>query len=136
MAAGDIAKLDFVTKVINCSVLFKAPHALSCSALQALDGPDPTVHQSTLEPDVETALNWMANLRPEEVIEERERVMRRIERRAATLVRTGKVEEWFAGCPVEVRMVAEHVNGPLMEELVKEAGHADTSGPDLFRKGL
>jgi len=104
-------------------------------ALQALEAEDPTLNRTELEPDLRFALDWMCRTSPEEIINQRERTMKHIESRAGALRASGAVERWLHECPAEAKRVVEHVNGPLMAELVQRAGHCDVDCPELFRRG-
>ena len=64
----------------------------------------------------------------------RERIIQRIEERAAGLRRAGAVERWMANASSDVARVAEGVNGPLFSELLQEAEWVDQDVVGFFRE--
>ena len=122
--------------------------------LNALDTPDPFLHevrshgfhlsmccgcaclcQVDVTADVADALAWQAARSPEQVMQERERVVAALESRGAQLWKEGKVDEWFKGCDPRVRRVAQTVNAPLLLELARECNYHDTEVVEKFRSG-
>ena len=47
----------------------------------------------------------------------------------------GACNEWLAAASPEIVGVAECVNGPLLNELIRTIGHSDAHCADLFRYG-
>ena len=58
-----------------------------------------------------------------------------IEKRAEQLWTSGMAAAWLQDTDEGTRRACATVNGPLLEELAKEAGHWDTECVELFRRG-
>ena len=69
------------------------------------------------------------------MIKEREAIISKLERRAFRLRQDGSSDRWLKNASSSVREVAQSVCGPLLEQLVKAAKHADVDAPNLFREG-
>ena len=94
-----------------------------------------SVHEVAVDQDVLQALAWAQVRTNEMVINEREKVMKRIETRAAELVSSGEVERWFSQADQQTKMGSEGINGPLWRELAEETGFTDANCVESFRHG-
>ena len=54
---------------------------------------------------------------------------------AKALQKNGERDKWFSTASEDTKRLTATVNGPLFEQLLKEAGHPDVKCADLFREG-
>ena len=92
-------------------------------------------HVRPLSAEVLNALEWVAQRSSDEIIAERNRTMWRIRSMAKRMRDSGATSHWFRGSDAITQQVAGCVNGPLFEQLVREAGHVDLDCVEMFRKG-
>ena len=118
----------FVQLVLGCSACVPAVIA-SSGCLQAEQ------KRGSIDPDVLAALEWIASKSPEEAMQQREAALKRIEELGQKYHEDGTVEKWFAAADPETREVCKTCNGPLLETLLKAAGHQDMRCITLFQQG-
>ena len=98
------------------------------------EGPQMFEGKIDMSDDVTEAARWTIQRSPGAVMRARERIIQRIEARAAGLRREGAVERWMANASSDVARVAEGVNGPLFSELLQEAEWVDQGVVGFFRE--
>ena len=91
--------------------------------------------ESSIDADVLAALEWIASMTPEESMQQREAALKKIEELGQQYWRNGTVEQWFAAADPQIKKVCQTCNGPLLETLLKVAGHEDMRCLSLFQKG-
>ena len=101
----------------------------------AQDGSSPFESRTALPQDVLDAARWSLARSPAEVVRRREQIMCKIEKAAAELRESGQVANWAKRATPSVARVAEGVNGPLFEKLLKLAGWCDPAVVDFFVQG-
>ena len=101
----------------------------------AMDMEDPFTKVVPLDAAVESALGWLSQLPPEEVISAREALICEIEGWGECLRSEGHCDAWLRDADPLVRQVADTVNGPLLEGLAAKAGHLDVNCVEFFREG-
>ena len=129
---------------VSCSVI-RCPYcAIACITgdeiildftLKALAAPDPFAVSLELEQDVVQALAWQGAREPWDIMQQRENILERIEAQAQALLKSGERDKWFSNASEDTKRLTATVNGPLFEQLIKEAGHPDVKCADLFREG-
>ena len=102
---------------------------------EALQQPWPVADTGILDNDVQECLNWMASRSPQQIMAERETVMRDIENRAAVLRNNGAVDAWFKNSDDHVRRVSADVSGPLLAELASACQYHGQECVDFCRAG-
>ena len=88
-----------------------------------------------LDDDLIASLDWSRARSVQEAMDEREAIMARIERQAATLRRQGACRHWLKEVDDIVWTVSIGVHGPLLAALAKEAVYHDAACVDLFKSG-
>ena len=124
-------------------------------ARDSLRAGDPFAVQTSVHDDVADALRWHAERSPLQVLREREKVMRQLERDASKLWcasswhvllhcvsphlahvrRDGSCTRWLDGTSQETRKLAKTVNGPMLQIWAQRVGHEDADCVELFRSG-
>jgi hypothetical protein len=94
-----------------------------------------SMDEVTLDNQLQQTILWNASSSPSEVRQWREAATQAIEQRAQDLRCSGAVDEWFQGTEEAVRGVSSTVNGPLLEELVRESHFEDSTVVECFRVG-
>ena len=100
-----------------------------------MDIEDPFIKVAPLDAAVESALGWLSQLPPDEVISAREALICEIEGWGECLRSEGHCDAWLRDADPYVRQVAGTVNGPLLEGLAAKAGHLDLNCVEFFREG-
>ena len=101
----------------------------------AMDIEDPLIKVAPLDAAVDSALGWLSQLPPDEVISAREALICEIEGWGECLRSEGHCDAWLRDADPYVRQVAGTVNGPLLEGLAAKAGHLDLNCVEFFREG-
>ena len=96
---------------------------------------NPCKQHVALDADVTTALQWLAKTTDEEVVAYREEATQRIEVAARNFIADGSCQRWLQVCSPSVRGVVATLNGPLLNMLIREAGHADVSLEQMMQQG-
>ena len=104
-------------------------------ALAAYGGSDPFEVADTLDEHVVRALDWIAERDADQVISERERMIRALEEAGERIWASGLSESWHNGADPITRAAAGHVNGHLFEQLLRASGYGDWKCARLFREG-
>ena len=88
-----------------------------------------------IDKDVSAAIDWMASNSPQDIIKFREDAISDIEFRQHELWESGEATEWLMSADPHARVIAQDVNGPLIEELAAASGFWDPECIDMFRFG-
>ena len=88
-----------------------------------------------LSDDRIAALKWQAERTAEEIINDRESVMRDIEAKGHEFWKNGAAQAWLDEAVPTVRKVVETVNGPLLQYLGAKALHSDIGCVEMLRVG-
>jgi len=121
---------------------------------QAMGMEDPCEFKGELAADNASALAWVAARSDQEaclnspflschsllhfcvqVIEQREKIITKIEADAAAFRASGACDAWLKHADAGVRKISAGVNGPILESIVDEAAHCAVCCPELFRNG-
>ena len=89
-----------------------------------------------LHPDIREAIEWQAQRSPEEVVDERERMVAAIETADRWIRESGKSEAWLADSPAEIKKLCANVNGSLFYMLAEATNYPDLAAIDFLRKGM
>ena len=92
--------------------------------------------KQSIDADVLAALEWIARVPSEEAMKQREATLRKIEELGQQYWRNGTVEQWVAAADPQIKKVCQTCNGPLLETLLKAAGHEDMRCLSLFQQGV
>ena len=98
-------------------------------------GADPFDTQTTVDPLVKQAVEWVAARSPDRVKELREKCISKIEEADKELRASGLAEQWFGGADSITKRVAGAANGYLLERLLVQSGYTDVDCVNLLRKG-
>ena len=101
----------------------------------ALDAEDPFAAKVVVDEDALAAVRWMASSSDQEIMEEREMIVRCVEELGREVHASGEQKAWLSSCDAATAAVAASVNGPLLENVANEARHADADSVDLLRYG-
>jgi hypothetical protein len=104
-------------------------------ARQAFSMVDPTVVVKKLPPATWRALEWVAGTSAREIMLAREAQVCKIKSLGEKLRREGACREWLQECEPSVRGVLKDVNGPLLEELLRDLDYEDVRCVKLLRGG-
>ena len=89
-----------------------------------------------LEAWTEEALEWCLQHDAGQIRSFREEATQRILRRAEELRKSGKVDQWLEKVHPKCRRVVQSVNGPLLKELMEEAGYNGENVLKAFEEGV
>ena len=85
-----------------------------------------------LSDDRIAALRWQAERTVEEIINDRESVMRDIEAKGHEFWKNGAAQAWLDEAVPTVRKVVETVNGPLLQYLGAKALHSEIGCVEMY----
>ena len=94
-------------------------------ACREVESEFPLAGDGNMRDDLRRALEWTAERSSDRIVPEREAVMQRIRSVAARVRRSGKADKWLSGVDCVIKCIASEVNGPLLQQLLHECGHAD-----------
>ena len=92
--------------------------------------------EKEMDKDVQSALAWMKERSPEQVINEREYIISEIERQGERMWKSGECDVWLDTCTHGAREVVKGVNGPMMCQLARRTRFDDIKATERFRSGV
>ena len=102
---------------------------------KALEKDDPCISRAVVPAEVQSVVDWMAQVSEDEEMDFRAVAIAGIEAEGAALWKAGQCSKWLANCEVNVARVSRNTNGPLIEALCARAGHVDGRCADLLCRG-
>ena len=95
----------------------------------------PFQEKRILNRDVQHALAWTTGKGPEEIIRQREHIIKTLEEVNRQQWQAGICDSWLDKCEHDARDVVQHVNGPMLTELSEAMGYEDIAAIESFRTG-
>ena len=95
----------------------------------------PFAEKKVMDVDIQRALSWAADRKPQDIMRYREDVITSLEAVNKQQWQTGECDAWLDGCEHGAREVVRGVNGPMLSDLAKAAAYDDLEAINVFRTG-
>ena len=98
-------------------------------------GESPFPSSSTVEVEIERALAWIAQRSPDDIMEEREKMIAGLEEADRAMRSSGCCQAWHEGVDDETLKVSGHTNGLLLSRLLEAVRYCDPGCALLLKEG-